>query len=80
MTTPETADTTFAAALALVRAGAEQDEAGLRALLDTRDPDELASLTLATAALAHLFGLLVHEGDHAALVAHLEHMLRNQHH
>ncbi|MFI0596141.1 hypothetical protein [Streptomyces griseus] len=76
--TTETTNTTFAAACALVRAGAEQDEAGLRALLDTRDPDELASLTLATAALAQLFGLLAHGGDQDALVAHLEHMIRNQ--
>ncbi|MGW3374061.1 hypothetical protein [Streptomyces hydrogenans] len=80
MPTPDAPNATFAAACALVRAGAAQDEEALRALLDTRDRDELVQLTLAAGALAQLLGLVAHHGDPAALDAHLTQILRNQHH
>lgn len=79
MSVPNTSNDTFAAACALVRAGAAQDEEALRALLDTRDRDELVQLALATGALAQLLGLVVHQGDRAALDAHLTQILLNQH-
>lgn len=79
MPAPDTSSATFAAACALVRAGTAQDEDGLRALLDTRDHGELIALVLATGALAQLLGLVAHQGDPAALDAHLTQILINQH-
>lgn len=78
MLTPDTSNATFAAACALVRTGAAGDEAGLRALIDTRSPDELVGLVLATGALAQLLGLVAHGGDAQALDAHLTQIIANQ--
>ena len=78
MTTPDTSGATFAAACALVRTGAAGDEDGLRALIDTRDTDELVGLVLATGALAQLLGLVAHGGDVGALDAHLTRIIANQ--
>ncbi|MFZ3558363.1 MULTISPECIES: hypothetical protein [unclassified Streptomyces] len=78
MSTPETSNATFAAACALVRAGASGDEDALRALVDTRDRDDLVQLTLAVGALAQILGLVVHQGDAQALDNHLLQILHNQ--
>ena len=78
MPTPDTSGATFAAACALVRAGAAGDEDGLRALVDTRDTGELVGLVLATGALAQLLGLVAHGGDPQALDAHLTQIIANQ--
>ncbi|MFF0104511.1 hypothetical protein [Streptomyces hirsutus] len=78
MATPDTSGATFAAACALVRTGAAGDEDGLRALIDTRDTDELVGLVLATGALAQLLGLVAHGGDPGALDAYLTRVIANQ--
>lgn len=70
-------DPAFAAAIAVVRAGAARDEAGLRALIDTRDRDELVDLVLASGALAQLLGLLATGGDRHALDEQLTHILHS---